>query len=586
MAEEKNQTMRNWSYAESKLKSLEGDWCNEIFETKRRREVRYQPCDIKKMRATKQIKPDAIYDPRRIADTNIRRELAPDVAYITQSRDLAKFSPLGQFDFPIEPLEREFTRLGKYRKWQRPLFQVSDGAKTHGWDAVETVFDETKPGHSCTRHIGHEFLLFPTDTCDIQEAPYCVILYGSTITELEKYADQFDFNPAQVSVIREKLKSKEGKGESKVTLKKVFFKEEQDGECIVFVGWACSEADDWLLAPDKLYLGIDGEAEYEYPIDILEYNISENETIMEAKGRVFMDEPDQEACTQIASAYITRWIRSTYILSAPASPGDDTTSKQIDIALKDGTHFTQPTSFFNIDPPDPSGLGAMQVITSQNANEAGQVNYAAVNRKDSRKTAREIDSADKKGAELSGVQVTLLSDFLASVFSRRWRIQRAQVLAGKIQSSIPDWQNYYNYEPGFSLLPAGDVEVVRRQEIVQAMKQDWPVIQQTAAAETFLKDLMRYGPYGENADKYINEIARGNRKDNLIEGMKNAIQQLIQDPMTGGVRPDVAADKAKFMELLQEYMGVMHPEQAEEMQKGVKDNAPEGGGEQYSEEAA
>jgi len=590
MAEAKTdeqQGMHSWSFAQAKLKSLEGEWTTELAETQRRRDVRYQECNIKKMRAQKQLAPDAFFIPRRIVDKNIRRELAPDVAYISQSRDLAKFQPMGEFSFPIEPLEREFTRLNKYRKWQRPFFQVSDGAKTHGWDAVETLFDPDKPGHSCTRHIGHEFLIFPTDICDIQEAPYVEVLYATTITELESYTENFDFDPAQVAKVKDKLKSLEGKGESKVTLKKVYFKEEEDGECVVYFGWGCEEADDWLLAPDYLFLGSD-TPEYEYPIDILEYDISENEVITSAKGRTFLDEPDQEACTQILSKYVTRWGRSTYIMSSPKNLSDDTSSKQTDLELGDGKHINEPTDWVTIDPPDPTGLGAMQAIVAQNSDEAGQVSYAVNNRKDSRKTATEVQSAEKQGATLGGVRVTLLSDFMASVLNRRWRILHAQVIAGKIHSSIPNWQTYYNYEPGFNVLPAGDVEVVRRAEIVQAMKQDWPVIQQTAAAEDFLKDLMRFGPYGENAEKYIAAIGRGNQKDNLIEGMKNAIQSLIIDPQTGQPRPDVAADKAKFLELLQEYMQVMHPEQAEEMQKQAKKGAtapaPEGG-EQYQSAA-
>jgi hypothetical protein len=569
---EPDQTMHSWSFAQAKLKSLEGEWTQEIAETKRRRDVRYQECDIKKMRALKQLAPDAVYTPRRIADKNIRRELAPDVAYISQARDLAKFQPMGEFSFPIEPLEREFTRLNKHRQWQRPFFQVDDGSKTHGWDAVETLFDPAKPGHSCTRHIGHEFLIFPTDICDIQEAPYVEVLYATTITELESYTEDFDFDPAQVSKVKEKLKSLEGKGESKVTLKKVYFKEEEDGQCVVYVGWGCEEADDWLLAPDRLSLGSDAP-EYEYPIDILEYDISENEVIAEAKGRVFLDEPDQEACTQILSRYVTRWIRSTYVMTSPKNVGDETSSKQTDMELGDGKHICEPTEWFNIDPPDPTGLGAMQAIVAQNSDEAGQVSYAVNNRKDSRKTATEVQSAEKQGATLGGVRVTLLSDFMASVLTRRWNILKAQVLAGKIASTIPGWQNYYNYEPGFNVLPAGDVEVVRRAEIVQAMKQDWPVIQQTAAAEDFLKDLMRFGPYGENAEKYIAAIGRGNRKDNLIEGMKKAIEDLIIDPQTGQPRADVSANKKAFLELLQEYMTVMHPEQAEDMQKQMKQGA-------------
>jgi hypothetical protein len=561
MPDEKAQTMHDWSYASSKIEALEGDWATLIAEADRRRLVRHEECDILKLRAQKKIALDAVRTPRRIADKNIRRELAPDVAYITQSRDMAKFVPIGNLGIPVEPLEREFTKLCRYKRWQRSMFSTCDGTKTHGWDAIETLFDASKPGHFCWRHIGNQHLLFPLDTSDIQDAPYVIILYGTTLPELDAYTEEHGFNPEQVELVRKKLKEMEGKGESKITLKKLYFKDEG----VVYIGWSCDDASDWLLAPSELYLGVEGEdgtqgEETEYPIDILEYSISENENIVDTRGRVFLDEPDQEACTHIQSSYVNRWIRSTYILSAPENPSDDNTSKQTEIRLKDGAHLPSPTRFFNIEPPDPSGLSAMQQIVSQNSDEAGQVNYAANNRKDSRKTAAEVQSSERKGSELSGVQVTLLSDFMASLCGRAWRIIQSQVNSGKIESAIPNWKDYYQYEPGYHLLAAGDIEVVKRQEIVMAMKQDWPVIQQTAAAQVFLEDLMRFGPYGENADKYINAISSGNRKDNLIMGMRKAIESLIVDPATGQPRPEVVAEKDKFMQLLAEYDAVMNPE--------------------------
>jgi hypothetical protein len=386
-----------------------------------------------------------------------------------------------------------------------------------------------------------------------------VVLYGTTLPDLESYTEDYDFDKAQVAKLKEKLSSMEGKGESKIILKKVYFKEEG----IVYVGWTCDEASDWLHAPEKLHLGAEGgQDETEYPIDILEYAVSENDIITHCKGRVFMDEPDQEACTQIQTAYINRWLRSTYILSAPKNPGDDTSSKQTEIRLKDGAHLHEPTDFFNIEPPDPSGLGAMQQIVSQNSDEAGQVSYAVNNRKDSRKTAAEVTSADQKDSAMSGVQVTLLSDFMASLCTRGWNIYSSQVRQGKLDSAIPNWKDYYLFEPGFSILAAGDIEVIRRREILQAMKQDWPVLQNTGAAEEFLKDLIRASPYGENAEKYMTAISGANRKDGLIEGMKAAIESLIVDPATGQPRPEVVASKEKFMQLLAEYEAVMNPEQA------------------------
>lgn len=547
--------MYDWKEAAQRLKELESAWSEELGETERRRAIRYEDVSVQRLRAEKKIKPDATYIVRRIADANIRRELAPYIAYITQSRDVAKFRCLSASGIPPEPLEREFTTFAQYPRWQLPLFQTLDGTATHGWDAVEILFDDSKPGHFCVRHIGHENLIFSTDVTDIQDSPVCEVLYGSTITELAKYVEDYDFVKTQVDKVREQLRSQKQGADSKVILKKVYFKDEDDGT--VYVGWGCEYADDWLSKPQRLHLGLEGDESYDntYPIEVLQYSVSEDEIIMRSKGRVYMDEHDQEACIQLVTAFVNRAIRSTYILSSPVNPGDESAAKQSEITLGDGVHISVPVNFFNIEPPDPGLLQAMMTITNQNANEIGQVNFAVTNRKDSRKTATEIQTANQQSAMLNSVQVTLLSTFLQNVWTCCWKIARSQVLQNKIQSNILNWQNWYNQE--WTLLPAGDADVIRRAEILNAMKQDWPVMQQTAAAQAFLEDIIRSSPYSEKADKYIAAIEAGNRKDNLIRGMRNALQSLVVDPQTGQPRPEVAGAAEQYKELAMEYADVM-----------------------------
>lgn len=553
-----------WTKAHERIKALESTWGSEIAETDRRREVRYPEASIEQMRGDKSLKEHEVFILRRITESNIRREQAPYINYITQSRDLAKFRPNGKFVLPSEPLEREFTKFGQYEDWTLPFFQAIDGMQCHGWDAVETVFDVTKPGHFFNRHIGHEFLLFPSDTTvsGFQRAPEMSVIYGVTLPELQDYVEDHGFNKEQVTILENKLKEREAKEESTLPIHKFFYRDEETG--LVHVGWACvNDTTDWLLAPKKLYLGAAGEdgdmLADDYPIELLPYQVCENERIWDIKGRAFLDEHDQEACTQLATAFVNRAIVSSFILAALKQQGDDPEPKQLDVELANGKIISQPLDWFNIDPPDPALLQGMMTLINQNANELGQVNFAAMNRKDSRKTAKEITSAEQQSAMLSSVQVTLLSRFLRNVWTRCWRILRSQVLTGKIQSSLDNYKDYYMYQPGWTLLAAGDIDVVRRQEILAAMKQDWPVMQKTAAAQDFLEDIIRLSPYGENSEKYLTSLRNGNRKDNLIKGMKNALVSVAQDP---AARAAMAPKAQAFQELLQEYVTVMEPEQS------------------------
>lgn len=555
-------TMQDWAYAAQRIIALEKTWQPELIETDRRRDIRYVNLSVERLRTEGKIKMDATYIPRRIADSNIRREQAVYSSYITQSRDVAKFRATDKLPIPPEPLEREFTGFCQYDRWLFPFIRTIDGGQTHGWDGIETVFDPDKPGHFWNRHIGHDNLWFAWDVYDIQDAPLVVIVHGVTTTQLAQYVEDFDFNPEAAEEVRLKAEAQENKIDTKVRLFKVYFKDEEEG--IVKLAWYSEWATAWLKAPEPLSLDKVDEGglpvlETEYPVEPFLYDVSENEIITDTKGRVFRDEHDQEACTQLVTAYTNRSLRSSYLMFSPESQQDDTASKQTSIKIGDGHIFDQPMKQFQIDPPEAEMLSAMMTITNQNANELGQVNYAVMNRKDSRKTATEINSANQQGAMLNSVQATLLSVFLRNVWTRCWQIVRSQVLQGKIQSRLVNWETYYNRT--YSLLAAGDIDVIRRQEIVQAMKQDWPVMQQTAAAQPFLEDLLRLSPYAENADKYISAMEQGNKKDNLLRGMAKALTTLAVDPATQQLRPDAQQFKPQLMELQQEYQQLMTPQQ-------------------------
>jgi hypothetical protein len=344
---------------------------------------------------------------------------------------------------------------------------------------------------------------------------------------------------------------------------------------VVWLAWWSEWASTWLKKPEKFTLDRVDDShlpvdETEYPLETFQYDISENEVVTETKGRVFRDEHDQEACTQLVTSYTNLAIRSSYLMFSVDGPQDDVAQKQSQIKIGDGMIHPQTLRQFKIDPPEAEMLSAMLTITNQNANELGQVNYAVMNRKDSRKTATEINSATQQGAMLNSVQVTLLSVFLRNIWTRCWGIVRSQVLQGKIQSALQNWEMYYGRD--YTLLAAGDIDVIRRQEIVQAMKQDWPVMQNTAAAQPFLEDLIRLSPYGENADKYIAAIEQGNRKDNLLRGMATALKTLALDPTTGTLRPEAATVGPQLQELQQEYQQVMAPAPAPGQQRA--DNSP------------
>lgn len=553
MTDSIDKELDDFDEASARIKALEADWTSEVVETQRRRKLRYYDVFTDDLRDSGKIALDAFHNPRRIIDMNIRRELAPYIAYLTQSRDAAKFRPMTTGSPESEPLEAEFTSWVQYPKWQLPFFAWMDGMATHGSAHIRTLFDAEMPGHFRNDSVTHENLNYPLDVENIQEADLVTEdIYASRVQFLE-YDQANEFDPKAVAEVLTYLRSREGNSFTKVKLKMVWFK---DDDLKVKRAWWCNEATVWLKAPDFFYNGVSSatgpERETEYPYETLLYTIAEGCQLAYVKGRAFLDEPDQEACTSLVSSFLTRAHRSTYILTAPSNPTEDGEMKQTELSIRDGAVFTQPANFFSIDPPGTEILQGMQTLITQNASEVGQVNYAVNNRKDSRKTAKEIQSADQQSAMLNSVQVTLVSVALASLFKRCWRIAQSQVIRGKLASQLPNWENWYNRP--WTLLPAGDVDVIKRQELNQARKQDWPVVSQTPAAQRFLGKILQSTYPPAEAAAYIQDIEMGNRKDNLLKGAQAAIQQLVQ------ANPESAVQFGpQLQELATEYDQVMNP---------------------------
>ena len=146
--------------------------------------------------------------------------------------------------------------------------------------------------------------------------------------------------------------------------------------------------------------------ETNFPYILFPYLISENDTIAHLKGRVFLDQDLQEAvCSLVSSACTqTRRAAGMYFSKDVDDPNDDILMQK-NIFFKPGALINSKVKAFNLSPPDPSTFSAINQLISGNQNETSQVNFAVQNRKDSRKTAKEVEVATDQAAILSTVQV-------------------------------------------------------------------------------------------------------------------------------------------------------------------------------------
>lgn len=586
-AEQRKKQLFEFSLAKTRLKQLVDDWQKEINDSKQRRKVRNIDVSPKKLREQGVLKPDETLIPMRVINTNIEREKPPFISFLKQSRRLAIFRCLDNPKQNTEQLEKEFTEGMEYSGWEQPHFKNLDGAQTHGWDSVEVVFDDTKPLHVSLEHIGHDKLFFPKGAVNLQACELLIRCYTLSQIQLRSFIAEFGFDRTQVESLLSKFDS-ETRRDEVVTIYKCFFK----CESIVYVAWFDLEAcADWLKTPQKHYIGIRDKQKIQvmkpqpqpiidpttgasigtqmvnaptveeqwvdadlhmYPVFLLPYSETEEQELFSHKGRVFFDCHQQEAQTAIASGFVNGLTRAANVYgSVESDPSGSTAApKQLDTKLEHGAIYDKKIQFWNTNYPDPMCLNALQFFSVQNSNETGQLNFAVANRKDSRKTATEIQTAEQQTQLLSSVQVTLFSTFLRELYGFCWLIVQSQALQEKIQFLLTQIEVaiagmsktvWVNNIPvigmRYDVRAAGDVDVVQRAEKLQRMMQFWPIIAATPVANKYLQMMLKVA-FPEDGDELSQMIDEGNQVQQLIVGLLSIIKTAITPEMMMQLPPE------------------------------------------------
>jgi len=509
--------------------------------------------DVDAERSDGHLDEDEFLVPAHIIDTNIRREQSKYVAYVTGSRRSAIFTSITEPTAATGELERDFTDKTRYSGWQVPLFKVIDGMQLHGYSIAEVQFDEDMPGHFAIEAVNYEDFGFPEDTRDIQACEMVVHRHYFTAIQLLDMVEGDDFNEDIVDMLVEDH-GQAPEVESLYQVEKVLFRHDNK----IHVAWSCNaKCDDWLRDPRPLYLGRrDGEMlqdETQYPYVVFPYNIQEDSAVQNATGRAFADRTTQETITSLMSSFVTAHRRAANFYFAKDNEDPNNTNIQTSVRFQNGALIDANIKQFQLKPPDTSMVGAIQSLMSQNAQEQSQINYAAMNRQDSRKTATEIQAASSEAQMLSSTQVSLFSIALKDAYEWCWRIYQSRVVAGVLRPAAA-LDMYLNHE--FNIKPAGDVDVIERQEKSQKMMQAWGVVSQTALAPVFLQNMMRL-MFPDEGESYAEMLQTGNEKDQLLQQLMQIINSLIVDPQTGqlseeaqGFEPQIKMLQAKVADIL------------------------------------
>lgn len=591
-AETTDSTFLSWDYAKTKMVALRDAWTTgEERQTQIRRDLRSIRVDVEAARQGGELEADETFVPIRIIDSNIIKEAAPFIEYLTQPDRLAIMKPAtGVPERDMTLREREFTRVMRYTGWILPFIKVQDGAATHGWDSVEIIFDESKPGHVAIDHVRHDELLMPQDVRNIQDCEFVMRKYLVSLTTIRKLIKTEGFIEERMQRVMDAIKTPSSSTASiAATLFPIYkIMTKINGE--VYQAWWSSECDDgWLdgdmkklfLGRHQLQMGSDGQikqagkdsrlSESQYPYYLLYYRETEMPEVFQHVGRVFLDEPRQDSATSLMTAFVNGTTRASNFIGSPKVNTDGVGKPALvpGVEIRNGGFYNMPIEFTNLPYPDAALLKGIQTIQNLNAEETQSPAFATMARKDSRKSATELNMAQDAQVTLSGVSLVMRAVFLTQVFTRCEEIVTSRALAGLVK--------HYCERDGrmdvellttpIQLRPAGDVDVVERKERLQAMMMGWSIIQATPAASIYLQDMLKLAlpGYGE---KYAQLLAEGDPKAQFIQQMLGAVTKIVTDPATGKLWPMLQPFAPKLQQLAQQAQAVLAPPQQQAPSQG------------------
>lgn len=544
------------------LKKLIDGWSDECTKSKKRREFRRVDVDVDAERNAGNIDKDEIILPVRVVDENIEKEMPSYVAYLTQAQNLIIFKDILKPSTDTANLSADFSSGMKYLEWEKTWFRCIDGAELHGTDAIEVLYDTTKPLNVGLEHVGHDSLFFARDTLDIQDCPFVIRKYAFSADKLRDSVKNNRFDAEGVKELLDKIKNDAENSTEDVY--KVYFK--FDG--FVYIAWFslnCTEK--WLKAPEKLFVGVNRKVEssitinpgemygglpyvgtqplvvpkiefkpeYEtmYPIFLLSYKETEEKKLTDKKGRAFYDQYRQEGQTSIISGYVNALNRSTSFIASPKAPtGSGTSPKQTQTSVGPGM-FSEPMDVTSLPYPDSvSILGALQYLDAANAREINQLTEV-LRRKKGEKTAKEVSVAERETGLLEGVKLVLFSTFIRKTYTYVWRIVQSQAIQGLIPLLVVEVKEgkYINDESiisrAYIILSAGDVEVVQRAQKLDRMMQFWPVAATTSLRDVFFIKLVRI-LFPDDAKEYEAVFQANNVGKQLLQQVSAMLVSVLQ----------------------------------------------------------
>lgn len=456
-------------------------------------------------RAAKKVLSSETFIPQRVIDNNIRRESPVIMGFVTEVNRPIIIGNVGTNQFDFSTNEQAFASASRYQGWQIPYRKCVDSAATFGRGVIQVIPANNALGYILD-FVCVENFIFPEKSQHIQNAGMCARRYEVSSGELDEWAQKYAFDPENVKKLRETECGAGNPDDQILAVYELFhvFRRERgpDGRIMIMCGWYSSSMSHVLLNKDWTpYLdgtlaadNTPGTAQ-QYPFFIYQYEMTEKPYILQSEGRAAYDLNHQEAETALVTDYMNACNRASGLYPSRKVGQTESSAVTATIELAHGMIMDQPLDIFVPPMPPASTLSAVNYLRTSNLQDIGQVDFAADNRVDSRKTAAEIKLSRESAAKISSLPVLNFSIFVLDIGSYIFNIHLANSRGGTLLSEAIRGSNEAANEAlrlgKFVLMSAGDVDYVQRADKIVKIRETLGMLSQFPAAQKIVISLLR-----------------------------------------------------------------------------------------------
>jgi hypothetical protein len=543
----------------------------------KRREFRRHVVNVGEMRASNppQLLADETCIPDRTCDTNIRNTKPPFIRYLTEPTTVLSFVDAANPFTNFQPLSAYYTDINRTPGWQLEWFLLADAILTHGTGYLEVVPSANKVGTD-VQYIRRDHLVFPENTRSLNAAGNIIRILEFTKAQFDDFAKANSFNPTVTEVVSKHME----KRDTFTKIYRVYLREEGIIKMAYFADDETGAAD-WLRAPapyslGELTAGADGKP-ITVPLKVcpiipFPFELEEDEEILKIQGRVALDAHIQDALTAVISSTVNTAYRASGFYPTKEDP-ESAGRPAEQVSFKHGMLHYGKINMQKLDWPNAIAISLAQFLRTTGAAQAGAVDYAAMNRVDTAKTAYEIQSAKEEASKLSSMSVTLFALCSLQVELLRWNVWLSLVRHGArpmpafAVPSAPDQPAQIQlFSPTLVPTMSADQQVVRQAELSAKYLQYMPLVVGTPYHMPMLESMLTdaFPLHMQNWKQQANMLAMAQQAAmGHMQTLAAAFQQLrVLD--ISGLPPEEQQTMAQLLNELGAYLQQNAPQQPQQ----------------------